>query len=622
MATPVVVVSHPGAPVSDGVSQNALAASTPVTYNNGLYTPWTPTSAAVVTPAVVTATVPTTAAVVSSPQLPSVIVSPSSAATVPSPVTSSLPQPSTVAVATSTAIMTTPTVTFASVVSSSLSPTTVTSEPASTSSAASESDSTTSDTSTSATSSTSSLSAFDADSKGSGKASGTNVAIPAVVSLLVLAMLVIGAWVFAKRRKAKRSWSEARRYDDDEAEKTQYGYNDKGTDTVTGAAAWTTFSNPAPYDDPYNAVAGGSSHYETQYNAHRGGLGWQNGSNDQNGVAPGAPSLPPARDAALNEMMADSRRGYEPYQQPPQRQNSVRNAAVALYSSLSARNKRFGTGGSVASRFDQGAGHWDDQGIWHADKAQIVANHYGTTGFSHAAGSDAPERPLLSCVDETPRKSRNASHRKMPATYAESPTTTSPPRYPSPGVLQSKARSQGASMSSTHDPGLDSPSLYSPSAYGYGVSSPSSTFPDSLQPGRSPGFSSRPASPAVGRNPLASSTASGTTYSLGGVAGLLYGGNTQADVGDAGLTAVPQRKSRKKSAIVKARSPLAQDDDDSPHRAISRVVKASRERSDSTSDRNSRASDWSDRVRYLRPSNSQESINNLLSDVLGTARHS
>lgn len=433
--------------------------------------------------------------------------------------------------------------------------------------------------------------------------------------------------------------------------------------------------------------------------------GWKWGSQSQNnGPRPPLPLTPMQNTATstlpytassqseLNAMMAQSRTGYEPYAHAPQRQNSLTRAASAIYKSLSGRGGRFASNASSRSAYSTASekGHWNEHGVFEAyegeEDAQLHQSTLQRAGLQRDTQEDAGQsRPLLACVDETPRKKGFSTY-----TPQESPTRSGTslrcrnddddtditiagassagmlqsisddsPRNirrftlkdnPVPALSPAGAKRQRSRTLTESE--CDSPSVYSPSNFGH---SPQPSYPAALQPRMSPAIGSRPVSPAIqshpyyiahnkqpskpsNLNPLLQSTKSGTTYSLSGMAGLLYSEEPQQRQSSS-YTSIPPRKPRRQSVLAKTRpvltSPLSNDatagdvdEEINPHRAVSRVVKQSRQRGDSFGSGSSESgsgpatSGWNRHVRdQLRESHSSgSSINDLLHNVLGPSR--
>lgn len=529
------------------------------------------------------------------------------------------------------------------------------------------------------------------------------VALSLGVLALLLAILLFFVW---RRRQRKRRMLESRRYNDDDTEKAGFRYagganddDDYMEDEEKGPGAWTTFQQTPRYNDVEkgSGMAGlgsaASPIYRMNEQHQSAERGWQWGTAEPRNVLKQSrgplPNTPQAASndlqrqdtleslhADLDAMIAESRTGYEPRQTSENTGSALGRTASAIYSSLSGRGKRFGSRASSRSAYSSGPGSWNEHGVWELE-ADLNDSETGKKRASLAQESSEEERgqgrPLLACVDETPRKkgystytppespSRNSGHDRQAfydddtamtvaggssMQYSLSDSATALPRgvtlrdNPVPafspssagGAIPRRWRSKTLSQSD-----CDSPSLYSPSVSGHGAFSP----PTALQPGKSPAVGSRPASPAIqghpyykaynqpSNAPLTQSTKSGTTYSLSGMAGLLY--SKDAPQNDDSYTNLPPRKPRRKSTLAKTRpdipgvtvTPAASDN---PHRAVSRVIQQSRARGSSFSSQSSDSSapkeGWNSRVRSdLRESHSSgSSIDELLNNVLGTTR--
>ena len=537
--------------------------------------------------------------------------------------------------------------------------------------------------------------------------------LPVTISLGVLsvlfALLLFLVW---RRRAAKKRLLNNRRYDDDDVEKggLQYGQD---SSNEKGLGAWTSFGRNSLYENVESGTAGlgvpnkWGYHGGEEHDSSERGWGWGVGSDTYDkagrGPLPITPAQPnnatmPSSDSSrsldhhLDAMIAQSRTGYEPHAQKPLHKNSLKRAASAVYSSLSGRGKRFGSRVSSRSSYSNSSdkGQWTEHGAWisalQPGEGEQDAEHLTRNPALLAAVEDAGQtRPLLACVDETPRKARHSTYsppvsptrsntrlqyrgdaddtdatvvgsssNAMLKSFSDG-TSGHMRRYTlrdnsvhlvSPTVAGSPRRHRSKTVSESE---YDSPSLYSPSVNTHSECSSQPHFPASLQPRNSPAIGSRPVTPAIQSHPyyvahnqqkeksgLTQSTRSGTTYSLGSVAGLMYANESKQT--QPSYTALPARKPRRQSQMSKFRpvtggSPLSNGatagdyDETNPHRAISRVLKASRARGSSIGSGSSEngggsTTSWTQQVRHqLRESNSSgSSINDLLQNVLGPAR--
>ena len=644
-ASPSEVAGGPSR-VATTLEKRQDAAASP-TYNDGLYTPWTP-------PAESTAVASAAATVASAPSDSSVYLQPSVAESTQAIVS---------AVTTASAIPTTP-----PAVSITAEPITSTEEDStsetvsvSTSISASSSLSSSSVTSTSSptasrtTSSRSTRAALTPTVAGARETDGAitagpngpkmGVILPVALSLGVLGLLLAIVLLLAYRRRRNRQRRlNSRRYDDTSAEKGGFSYDGMPSeygDDEKDPEHWKTFQrNSVPYDDiaagaaAGMAGAGAGRAYYSKEEQDSNDRGWKWGAqNDATGQKIPRRPLPhtPQQSASatmpntqsmsslhqdLVAMIAESRTGYQPYSHGPPvaRQNSVKNFANAIYSSVSRRSKRFGSRGSAKSNYSQKSGQWDEHGAWttvdddqsiYEEEHEPVARKKSKLLAEIGKADGATNKPLLSVQDDTPRKggystytppdtpSRADTPRRYNSVAGEdtdmadaggSPAASMQYSYSdnsqqvaqakrynlrdnpmptlSPGVVPNRtrsSRSRSKTLSAESEP-YDSPSCYSPSVFTHaGGHSPAPTFPDSLQPGRSPALGSRPVSPAMpsSQHALAQSTKSGTTYSLSGMAGLLY--NHEAMIAnqsaqareDNSYTALPPRKPRKQSVLAK-----------------------------------------------------------------------
>lgn len=513
------------------------------------------------------------------------------------------------------------------------------------------------------------------------------VALSIGILALVLAVLLLLAY---RRRRNKRKRLANRRYDDF-GEKGDFTYNGMSSeygDEEKEVENWQSFQRHSiPYDDiAAGAAAGmagaGAGRAFRSKEEHSGSeRGWQWGSQAETPPAHKIPRRPlphtPQQMASatmpnsqsmsslhqdLDAMIAESRTGYQPYApHPPARENSIKNVANAIYSSLSTRSKRFGTTKSNASK---ASGQWDEHGAWMTvdDDASLydeqdhepVARKKSKLLAEIGKADGATNKPLLSVQDDTPRSkgystytspdtpSRADTPRRYAAVsdtdvadaggsssasmqYSHSADSPQARRYKLqdrpvsailPGETPARTRSSRSKTFSSESEPYDSPSCYSPSVFTHaGGHSPAPTFPDSLQPGRTPALGSRPVSPALPSQQyaLAQSSKSGTTYSPTGMAGLLYNHETMianhaAQAKQGSYTDLPPRKPRKQSVLAKqplrgAKSPLSADHHSaeapapSPHRLVSAVVKASRSRENSSNSRSSESAGWTHQVR-------------------------
>lgn len=668
--------AHPGAPTVVAGRQETLngvgvpSENTAVTYNDGLYTPWTPTTEEAVPTADAT-------------QAETAIASDNSVYLQPTATSDTvLGQTSLPVVTTSDAV-----IQSSALETSSAIPTTPPTPTSSSSSSSSTSTPSTSSSSSQTSSSsmpstrTGTLDAARETSTTSATSSNTSkmgVILPVVLSLAALALLLAGiAFLVWRRRVAKRRGLATRRYDDAFAEKG--GDYDGGDDFDESAKmgeqtseAWQTFNrySAGPYDGIESGMAGaGVRSLQTP----------QPNDNDPNTFRPRESRRPlpmtpqqasaeyasmPTLDSTaqdLDAMIADSRTGYAPYADRPQRNKSmISNITGSIYSSLSLRSKRSRTG--KYSIPDNEGGQWDEHGAWqpirdNQPSQQSAAPLYRPKQEEDYPAGSAQDRPLLSAVDETPRK-------KGYSTYSppESPTRDTPGRGNAYGVTRIAPPARGRALHDNPVPSYspyspkrtrssatnrseivpDTPSIYSvTSCEPMSTASPQSVYPDTLQPGRSPAIGRgglTPPLPQMGKGALYRQK-SGTTYSLGGVAGLLYNDQEQSSPPmPNSYTSIPPRKPRKQSILSKynprtAASPLSDEatagetDVPNPHRAVSAVVRASRARGSSVDSHYSSEShaspQWHDNNRYNKLGQSQassDSINDLLSNVLGPSR--
>lgn len=668
-------VAHPGVPTAVAGRQEtatdagAAAENTSPTYNDGMYTPWTPTSEDV--PATAVATEAEQSVVADN----SVYLQPSATT---DPVTlgeTSIP------VLTSEASVETAST---SSVSSNTVPTT---PPATTSSSTSSSSSTTSSSSSSSSSSISSASrtgTLDAARQTSTTEKSSNttkigVILPVALSLGALALILAGiALLVWRRRVAKRRGLAARRYDDALAEKGgDYddgdGYDEEGLGAEKGSAEWQTFNrySSGPYDGLESGMAGaGVRTLQTpQPEDHNPDNFRPRESRRPLPMAPQQSSMEyssmPTFDSSsqdLDAMIAQSRTGYSPYANRPQRNKSIMSdIAGSLYSSLSLRSKRSRTGRYNAQA--DADGHWDEYGAWHQLEDEQTTTAQPTPLYKPKETETLPEggaqdRPLLSAVDETPRK-RGYSTYSPP----ESPSKGSPARSNAYGATRVAPPARGYSLSDNPVPPYspyspkrtrssatarsaeipDTPSVYSvTTCEPMSTASPQSSYPDTLQPGRSPALG-RGVTPPLPSQQMANRALyrqkSGTTYSLGGMAGVLYNEQQQqSPQSENSYTAIPPRKPRKQSILSKYKprnAPSPQSDEatagetdvPNPHRAVSAVVRASRARGGSVDSHYSSESrppvpHWKRDSRYKLGESqaSSDSIDDLLSNVLGPSR--
>lgn len=651
-----------------GVSATGVAArqeATTQTYNNGLYTPWSD-------PAASTADAATEASESAPSSDESVYLQPTEAIATTS-VDTALSSASVIATtppaaSTSSLVVTT---------SSSTSETLQSSTQSSTASASSSSSSSISRY-TLSQSSHSSRVPFSATADGAQETQGAikvgpngpkmGLILPVSLSLgilaLVLAVLLLLAY---RRRRNKRRRLNNRRYEDNFGEKGSSTYNGMPSeygDDEKDVEGWKTFQrNSLVYDDLAAGAAAGMAGagtaagrgYGSKEVQEAGDRGWQWGAQNRATPVHKIPRRPlphtPQRAATatmpttesmtslhqdLDAMIAESRTGYQPYApHPPARENSIKNVANAIYSSLSMRSKRFGTRGSAkSSSSSRKSGQWDEHGAWMTvdDDASIyeeeehepVARKKSKILAEIDRADSATNKPLLSVQDDTPRKGystytppdtpsrADTPHRHQAASdtdvaeaggsssasmqYSHSADSPQARRYRlqdkpvaelSPDARPNRTRSTRSKTLSYESEPYDSPSCYSPSVFTHaGDHSPAPTFPDSLQPGRSPALGSRPVSPAIPSQQyaLAQSTKSGTTYSLSGMAGLLY--NHEAMIANhaaqakqnSNFTALPPRKPRKQSVKAKApvrgaKSPLSASSED-PAPSPHRLVSA------------------------------------------------
>ncbi|CAD6585461.1 MAG: hypothetical protein CYPHOPRED_003083 [Cyphobasidiales sp. Tagirdzhanova-0007] len=745
---PTIVVGRQDTVTLNGAGVAVDASTT--SYNDGLYTPWTLATEAA-TPATTAASdstvflQPTTSSLlVSESATPSSLPATTLSTTEAEPTTTSSSTPLTSSSITpltssSTTPLTSSSTTPLTSSSSSLSSDDVTSSSSSvlastsSSSATSYSSSATSTTipssSSTSTSSTSQVTASPSSSSTSSlvKASPISdtanstlgpkgsVILPVAVSLGVLAVLLSLLLLYVWRRKlTTRRLLNQRRYGEDDVEKGEYQYGngdeDDGHDEKD-MASWATFG---PRNDHPNTQDGanaggrnarayqGMEEHDDDERGWKWGIPLESASNRGRGPLPMTPAqhklftTAPADSAQslhnhLDAMMAESRTGYDPYMQNPQRANSLTRVASGLLTSLSARAKKFGSKASSHSAYSTGSGkgQWTEHGVWEADEMARAGEQDAQPLRMSAVPIEAVEdagqkRPLLACVDETPRKGGYSTY-TPPDTPTRSPTSA---RYRTDtddtdltmvGTSSAKMAQSLSGNSTTHakrfalrddlvpafsprSPGsskryraktvsesdCDTPSMYSPSACSHGQGTPKQVYPAALQPGMSPALGSRPVSPAIRAHPynravnqpkrpnlLSQSTRSGTTYSLGSMAGLLHGNDSQQS--HSSYTDLPARKPRRQSQLSKHRpvmggSPSSagaiagESSEGNPHRAISRVVKASRVQGSSIagSSESGRSSPtlWNQQVRHqLRESNSSgSSINDLLHNVLGPVR--
>lgn len=501
-----------------------------------------------------------------------------------------------------------------------------------------------------------------------------------MLSLGALALLLIGiAFLVWRRRVAKRRGLAARRYDDAFAEKGEDfderdGFGDNSIIDEKGVADWQTFNrySSGPYDGIESGMAGAGVRSLQTPRAD---------DNDPNTFRPRESRRPlpmtpqpqsseygrmPALDSTpqdLDTMMAEARTGYSPYANRLQRNKSmISDIAGSIYSTLSLRSKKSRTGAYTMP--DSGEGRWDEHGAWlqlGEDQQTLgIATplYHPKSEMAYPAGS-AQDRPLLSAVDETPRK-RGYSTYSPPDSPSRHTATSranayAASRVPAPNTrgyalsdnpvppyspYSPKRTRSSATARSEEVP--DTPSIYSvTTCEPMSTASPQSTYPDTLQPGRSPALG-RGVTPPLPSQQVANRALyrqkSGTTYSLGGMAGVLYSDQQQqASPKQESYTAIPPRKPRKQSILAKykprtAASPLSDEatagetDVPNPHRAVSAVVRASRARGSSVDSHYSAETPplphWRDDSRYKlgQSQASSDSIDDLLSNVLGPAR--
>lgn len=669
--------AHPGAPTVVAGRQETLngvgvpAENPSPTYNDGMYTPWTPTTEEAAPTAVGT---PETTAPIPDNSVylqPSPTSGENAEETTAPVVTSSTPTP---LVDTSSTIPTTPPSTSTQ---SSSSSSAATVSPSSSSSSSSGSPSSPSSVSRSGT-----LDAARQTSTTAADSSNTTrigVIIPVVLSLAALALILGGiGFLVWRRRVAKRRGLAARRYDEAFAEKggefdDEYDSAEGGLSNEKGQADWQTFNrySAGPYDGIESGMAGAGVRslqtpqpHEDDPNTFRPRESRRPLPMTPQQVSTEYASMPTLDSTSqdLDAMIAHSRTGYAAYANRPQRNKSIMSdIAGSIYSSLSLRSKRSRTGTRGLSKNDEG--NWDEHGAWQplnepqSTRCSEAPLYRPTQGEEYPAGS-AQDRPLLSAVDETPRKKKGYSTYTPP----ESPSRETLGRTNGFGVSRIAPPTRGHALNDNPVPSYnpyapkrtqssasarseiapDTPSIYSvTTCEPMSTASPQSSYPDTLQPGRSP---------ALGRGvtpPLPSQSTgngalyrqkSGTTYSLGGVAGILY--NEQqlsAPPTHNSYTAIPPRKPRKQSILSKykprtAALPLSDEatagetDAPSPHRAVSAVVRASRARGSSVDSHYSAESpstpQWNDNGRYKLGHSqvSNDSIDDLLSNVLGPSR--
>lgn len=670
-------VTHPGAPTLVAGSQETLnglgvpAENTAVSYNDGMYTPWTnPTDQPVAASVAATEIAPVNSeylqtsaaseAVLGETSVPvvtsaSLIVASSAATTSPtspttppsvsSPVESSIPtSPATSTTSTSTNIR-----------SASAPPSTA--RPGTLDAARETSSSTTS----------------------SSNTTKVGVILPVVLSLGALALILGGiAFLVWRRRVARRRGLAARRYDDSFVEKG--GDYDEGDEfyaskenAINPSEPWQTFNrySAGPYDGVESGMAGAGvrslqipDSNADGHNAFRPRESRRPLPMTPQQISAEYSSMPAAQStpADLDAMMAQSRTGHALRPNRLQRNTSIMSdIASSIYSSLSLRSKRSKTG--MYSPSGDGEGRWNEHGAWQPIQGEYPSVAGGSPVYrpkhepEYAAGS-AQDRPLLSAVDETPRKQRYNAY-----TSSESPSGTGSAQADEHAGMRTTPSTHGrnalhekimplyspsspkrtrSSASTRSEIPPDTPSIYSvATCEPMNMASPQSSYPETLQPGRSPalgrGVSPPMPSQQMGRGGLYRQR-SGTTYSLGGIAGLLYNEQEQSSPPlPNAYTAPPARKARKQSVLSKYKPRLAapphsdeasarETDAPSPHRAVSAVVRASRARGGSVdshySSESHAAPRWNDDDRFkLGQSHaSSDSIEDLLSNLLGPNR--
>ncbi|KAK9900122.1 hypothetical protein P389DRAFT_8230 [Cystobasidium minutum MCA 4210] len=663
--------AHPGAPTV--VADRQDAQETSPTYNDGMYTPWTPPAETAVETEAPASISDDNSLYLQPTPTTEIVLGPTSIPVVSSETLES--ESSSTATLSSSTIPTTPP-------STTSADTTSSSTPSSTPSTTLSSSSSVSSAVSSSASRTATLDAArqTATTEKSSNNTKIGVLLPVVLSLGALALLLLGiAFLVWRRRVAKRRGLAARRYDDAFVEKGEDYDDDDGfgkevSANETGREDWQTFNrySAGPYDGIESGMAGaGVRSLQTP----------QPEDNDPNAFRPRESRRPlpmtpqinvteygsmPNSDSTpqdLDAMMAQARTGYSPYANRPQRNKSiVSNVASSIYSTLSLRSKKSRTG--AYSMSGDASGRWDEHGAWQQlseDQSTLAtgAPVYQPKHEQEYPAGSAQDRPLLSAVDETPRKkgyntysppespSRNtpsdrgnacAVNRVAPPTRGYSLSDNPVPSF---NLYSPKRTRSSATARSEEVP--DTPSIYSvTTCEPMSTASPQSSYPDTLQPGRSPALGRGGVTPPLPSQHLANRALyrqkSGTTYSLGGMAGVLYSDQQQElSSSQNSYTAIPPRKPRKQSVLAKykprtAGSPLSdkatagETDAPNPHRAVSAVVRASRAKGSSVDSHYSSDTppvpQWreSDRYKLGQSQASSDSIDDLLTNVLGPTR--